>query len=101
MNVEQARKNGLKVNVQHYRKTKRGATVQALKHEKQNVEFSGNGGYTIVTVSDKNDVSTAVSNCSPTDSFNYKMGTKIALSRALAHLDAKKRNRIDPKNYVN
>jgi hypothetical protein len=79
--VEQLRKSGYKVKVEHYR-TNKGQIVQYSKKTKGKVDPKG--GLTVVTVTTPSG-RTLKSNatCHQNDVFSYKVGVKIALGRVL------------------
>lgn len=86
--VEQLRKMGYKVKIEHYR-TNRGQIVQYSKKTKGKVDPKG--GLTVVTVTTPKGVLTPggrtfrdVATCHQDDTFNYKVGVNIALDRALS-----------------
>ena len=86
--VKEYRQNGYKVRVTHYRyDLDEGRTVRYSRKTK-NRNVNQNGGLTHVELRDPqgNEVS-AQAECSTEDSFNYSIGTSIALGRAIKKLN--------------
>jgi hypothetical protein len=86
--VEQARQNGIKVKIQHFRLTNDGNVVQSIKGE-SGLNYATKGGSTRVKVINGGVEAVAVATCSKNDNFSRKLGSKIALGRALTKLAEK------------
>lgn len=99
--VEQLRKNGYKVRVSHYRWLDMGsyqgingaALMSRREAEADNITWNPDvkGGETIVEVTSPEGLTVrAIAECSEKDTFNRKMGLRIALGRALISLKGEK-----------
>jgi hypothetical protein len=93
LNIEQTVKNlretGHKVHITHYRFTRSGGIVpsRTLRETKEGFTVSPNGGEVLVEiVTPEGRAIKCGSFCSPQDNFNRRVGTTIALGRAVQQL---------------
>lgn len=86
--VKQYRQSGYKVRVTHFRFDEDLGNLVQYSRKTKGIDVDQNGGYTKVELRDPNGVEvSAEAHCSQEDSFNYSIGTNIALGRALKQLN--------------
>lgn len=84
--VEEYRKSGYKVRVEHFRPRKNSGQFVRYSRKTKTESVMPNGGVTNVTVTAPTGyefVGSAA--CSTEDPFNYSLGVRIALGRAMNH----------------
>ncbi len=83
MTVEQVKKDGFKVDIEHYRNLDGGLVRASILNKEKHKDFSCRGGVTIVELSKGNKSVRAIASCRDQENFNRKLGVRIALGRAL------------------
>lgn len=83
MTVEQVKKDGFRVDIEHYRRLGDALVRASILNKEQHKDFSCRGGVTIVELSKDNKTVRAFANCRNEENFNRKLGVRIALGRAL------------------
>lgn len=92
LTVHELRKVGLKVRVEHRRRyydPVNGRWSYLTRYERENselpeyVRMHEKGGKTVVQLNVKGTEYVGIADCSKNDSYNRRLGTKIALGRAI------------------
>jgi hypothetical protein len=85
--VKEYRQNGYKVRVTHFRFDPQHSDLIRYSRKTKHLDVHHNGGLTKIEVRDPqgNEVS-AEAKCNIKDMFNYSIGTRIALGRAIKQL---------------
>lgn len=86
--VKQYRQSGYKVRVTHFRFDPTHAGLIRYSRKSKNLDVAQTGGFTRVELRDLQGREVeGEAFCSKEDSFNYSIGTNIALGRALKQLN--------------